>query len=80
MLTSSYPDLGLESRVCILSNVLLSNSLYRAARFANFEGILGFSVPSIILGGCGDYENHNTMRSTVLRACETGEGIFQQKI
>ena len=27
---------------------LLSNSLYRAARFANFEGIFGFSVPSII--------------------------------
>ena len=25
------------------------NSLYRAARFANFEGILGFSVPSVIL-------------------------------
>ena len=28
--------------------LLLSNSLYRAASFANFEGILGFSVPSII--------------------------------
>ena len=26
------------------------NSLYRAVRFANFEGILGFSVPSIMLG------------------------------
>ena len=25
------------------------NSLYRAARFANFEGILGFSVQLIIL-------------------------------
>ena len=25
------------------------SSLYRAARFANFEGILGFCVPSIIL-------------------------------
>ena len=29
--------------------VLLQNSLYCAVRFANFEGILGFSVPSIIL-------------------------------
>ena len=28
---------------------LSPNSLYRAARFANFEGILGFSVPSVIL-------------------------------
>ena len=28
-----------------------ASSLYRAARFANFEGILGFSVPSIILVG-----------------------------
>ena len=28
---------------------LQRNSLYRAARIANFEGILGFSVPSIIL-------------------------------
>ena len=28
---------------------LLPNSLYRAARIANFERILGFSVPSIIL-------------------------------
>ena len=28
---------------------LQRNSLYRAARFANLEGILGFSVPSIIL-------------------------------
>ena len=28
---------------------LQPNSLYRAARFANFEGILGLSVPSIIL-------------------------------
>ena len=27
---------------------LQPNSLYRAACFANFEGILGFSVPSII--------------------------------
>ena len=25
------------------------NSFYGAVRFANFEGILGFSVPSIIL-------------------------------
>ena len=25
------------------------NSLYRAARIAKYEGILGFSVPSIIL-------------------------------
>ena len=27
----------------------MPKSLYRAARFVNFEGILGFSVPSIIL-------------------------------
>ena len=32
---------------------LLPNSLYRAARFANFEGIWGFSVPSIIWVGAG---------------------------
>ena len=31
------------------SSLLLSNSFCRAASFANFEGILGFSVPSIIL-------------------------------
>ena len=30
---------------------LLPNSLYRAACFENFEGILGFSVPSIIWVG-----------------------------
>ena len=29
--------------------ILYRNSLYRAVRFANFEGILAFSVPSIIL-------------------------------
>ena len=29
---------------------LQRNSLYWAARIANFEGIWGFSVPSIILG------------------------------
>ena len=28
---------------------LQRNSLYRAARIAKYEGILGFSVPSIIL-------------------------------
>ena len=32
---------------------LQRNSLYRAARIANFEGILGFSVPSIILVKAG---------------------------
>ena len=32
---------------------LQRNSLYRAAHIANFEGILGFSVPSIILGKAG---------------------------
>ena len=31
------------------SLLLQRNSLYRAVCFANFEGILGFSVPSIIL-------------------------------
>ena len=34
---------------CTVKSLLSPNSLYRAARFANFEGILGFSVPSIIL-------------------------------
>ena len=32
---------------------LQRNSLYGAARIANFEGILGFSVPSIILVKAG---------------------------
>ena len=32
---------------------LQRNSLYRAAHIANFEGILGFSVPSIILVKAG---------------------------
>ena len=32
---------------------ILPDSLYRAARFANLEGILGFSVPSIIWVGVG---------------------------
>ena len=31
----------------------MPNSLYCAARFSNFEGILGFSVLSIILVGAG---------------------------
>ena len=30
----------------ITKNTLKPNSLYRAARFANFEAVLGFSVPS----------------------------------
>ena len=34
-----------------LSKTLLPNSLYRAACFENFEGILGISVPSIIKVG-----------------------------
>ena len=33
--------------------VLQRNSLYHIARFANLEGILGFSVPSIILVKAG---------------------------
>ena len=41
---------------------LQRNSLYRAAHIANFEGILGFSVPSIILGKAG------LMEITMLRA------------
>ena len=32
-----------------MAAVIIANSLYLATRFANFEGILGFSVPSIIL-------------------------------
>ena len=32
---------------------LQRNSLYRAAHIPNFEGILGFSVPSIILVKAG---------------------------
>ena len=35
--------------VCWVHACLQPNSLYRTARFANFERILGFSVPSIIL-------------------------------
>ena len=35
------------------SPILLPNSLYRAACFGNFEGILGFSVPTIIWVGAG---------------------------
>ena len=37
----------------IIFHVLQPNSLYRAACFANFEGILGFSVPSVIWVGAG---------------------------
>ena len=37
----------------LLYKNLQRNSLYRAARIANFEGILGFSVPSIILVKAG---------------------------
>ena len=33
--------------------ILQRNSFYSAARIANFEGILGFSVPSIILVKAG---------------------------
>ena len=33
---------------CTLFMYLQRNSLFRAARIVNFEGILGFSVPSII--------------------------------
>ena len=33
----------------VFTEVLQPNSLHRATRFANSEGILGFSVPSIIL-------------------------------
>ena len=35
------------------------NLLYRAARIANFEGILGFSVRSIIFSEGGVKANHN---------------------
>ena len=38
----------LERELCPVLIALLSNSLCRAARFANFERILGFTVPSII--------------------------------
>ena len=46
----------------LIDNSLQPNSLYRAARFANFEGILGFSVSPIILLGRG-YANNNATRS-----------------
>ena len=40
----------------------LSNSLYRAAHFVNFERILGFSVPSIIGVDAGLRKSqHNTL-------------------
>ena len=43
------------------------NSLYRAARIAKYEGILGFSVPSIILlKVAGVNANHNVTRSPSL--------------
>ena len=35
------------------SSAWIFTALYRAARFADFEGILGFSVPSIILVKAG---------------------------
>ena len=41
---------------------LQRNSLYHAARFANLEGILGFSVPSFILVKAG------LMKTTMQRA------------
>ena len=37
----------------LILNYLQRNSLYRAPRFANLEGILGFSVPLIILVKAG---------------------------
>ena len=45
---------------------LQRNSLYRAARIANFEGIWGFSVPSIILVTAGLMQNHNVTCSPSL--------------
>ena len=36
-----------------VTDALQRNSLYRAARIANLEGILRFSVPSIILVKAG---------------------------
>ena len=38
---------------------ILPNSLDRAARYARFEGILGFSVPSIFLSWGEFNANHN---------------------
>ena len=45
------PKMSLEKIFCL--KLLQRNSLYRAARFENLEGILGFSVPSIILVKAG---------------------------
>ena len=42
-----------------VNKYLLPNSLYRAARFANFEGILDFSVPSSGVGFNSDNNNNN---------------------
>ena len=60
---------------------LLSNSSYRAARFTNFEGILGFPVPSIIWVDAVTQITIQRAHRSVLRACNTTEElIFQQKI
>ena len=45
---------------------LQRNSLYRAARFENLEGILGFSVPSIILVKAGLMQKNNVTCSASL--------------
>ena len=47
------PPLACTEMNSIFLDVLQQNLLYRAACFAKFKGILGFSVPSIILVKAG---------------------------
>ena len=50
---NAYGQRTLTRNHKILFPGLHRNSLYRAARIANFEGILGFCVPSIVLVKAG---------------------------
>ena len=52
---NSNEFLRLKNETLTIAMALLPNSLYRAARFANFEGILGFSH----LSGGGVNADHN---------------------
>ena len=52
---NSNEFLRLKNETLSIAMALLPNSLYRAARFANFEGILGFSH----LSRGGVNANHN---------------------
>ena len=56
----------LRSVLFLVRDSLQLNSLYRAARITNFEGILGFSVPSIILVKAGLMQKNNVTCSASL--------------